>query len=105
MLPYSLGNNDITPGMDVDTGRKFQDAAGAYRPIRVKVINIAALPNNTSGNTAHGVSGIDLEFVTATVISSNGITLTPVVNGTNLVVTTTSDLSGESGTAILFYIS
>jgi hypothetical protein len=103
------GNIHVKVGGKIDTGKKWVDANGVARIIYRKTLAIGALPNNTTKNVAHGES-INLTAVGgyADVIAawaSNGTILktqnstgvTVDINGTNVVVGTTADLSAYSG--------
>ena len=101
----TLGNVQIEAGKSYDTGAKFTDSSGSRRIMNTQV-DFGALPNATTKNVAHGAS-VDPDFATATIIANNGsnsITLLATADGTNVSITTTTDLSAYSGIAIIEHV-
>lgn len=78
-----------------------------------KSIDLGALPNSASANTAHGISGIDIvikfEGAASAAASrfpiphfaTNGIEIS--MNNTNIIITTTSNLSSYTGVVTVYY--
>lgn len=109
----------ISPGVGEEstTDEYFVDANGVAFPIFSKVLATGALPNATSGNVAHGVSNIKLDghfFVRALNAWSGTAGATARTNkdsagmsfsfdGTNVIITTTANLSAQSGQMIIEY--
>jgi hypothetical protein len=84
-------------------------------PIYKKTVAIASLPNATGGNTAHGITGLDV-LVDIKGVATNGTRRLPLpyvhsgtdlimmeVDGTNIVITTAADYSTWTGHVTLYY--
>lgn len=93
-----------------NTGLKWVDDKDIY----TKTIEFGALPNNTTKNVAHGITGIDTvvdlrgmassgtsSFTLPHAHSTNPVTL--YRNGNNVSIDTTSDRSLFSGMVTIFY--
>lgn len=94
---------------EINTGKKWIDGKPIYR----KVIDLGALPNNTTKNIAHNIQDIE-EIPELNVIARNnlggrislrydGSTSSVYATATNVVVTAAVDFSGFTGYAILEY--
>lgn len=106
------GNYQIKPGEEVDTGRKYIDVNGEAYPIYRKMVKTGALPNNTTGNVAHGITGLDvnrysrvvgLHADNGTTVVYQGTDVKVAVNATNIVLTTVANLSTYHGNVEIEY--
>lgn len=103
-IQVTTGGSGITTGTEYDTGQRI-DGAIVYG----KIINFGALPNNTTKNVAHGISGLTLSKVVSmfgSAYSSTAVILLPLIStsafnlqatiqasDTNLTITTATDRS------------
>lgn len=95
--------------LDYERTEGYWSGKNLYR----KTVDLGALPNATSANVAHGIANVDASY--CRVLEVWGIdeatpattSLSPGVNAqmdtTNIVVTTTTDLSDYNGYALLEY--
>ena len=93
---------------EVDTGKKYGN-----NPIYRKVFDIQALPNNTTESFDHGVSNLGTVIsLTGVMQYSAGFTGRPIPSGTNpsifynttkIILTTSSDFSGNSAIIVFEY--
>lgn len=100
-------------GQEVQTDQLWQDAAGANWHIYRKVLDLTALPNAGAKNVAHGVATIKLDAYNSVrtawaagggnFASLEAGSFTAALNATNLVITTTTNLSAQSGFAVIEY--
>ena len=107
----------LAVGQESTTDEYFVDAAGVEYPIYAKRLAIDSLPNNTTKNFAHGVTGIKLNghFDVRSLQASSGAAgatartnrlssgITASFDGTNVIIGTGSDLSAQGGTMVIEY--
>jgi hypothetical protein len=109
----------VAPGIGEEstTDKYHVDADGKAWPIYTKRLAIEALPNATSGNVAHGVTGIKLDghFAVSRLSCSSGTNgatartnkdsagLSFSFDATNVVITTTANLSAQAGQMTIEY--
>ena len=107
------------PGDASTTDAWFTDATGKSWPIYSKILDLGALPNAGAKNVAHGIANIKLDghlhissahasagaggVTSRTLLLAQGGAVTFGVDATNLVVTTTGNLSAQTGRATLEY--
>lgn len=86
------------------TGHFWLDAAGKYWPIYAKRLDVGALPNATTKNTAHGITALKLDghFKVRRLRADNATNVWDELTGvevlcsctvTNFVMVSTADLS------------
>ena len=109
----NIGNSNIKAGERIDTGKKWIDANGDPHVIYQKVLNTTALANAGARNVAHGESiGLSKYANVVGGFVTNGVTIIPIggtagaepicrINATNVVITSTTDLSTYSGQVII----
>jgi hypothetical protein len=101
----------LAAGEEIQSGKIWVDPAdGLKYPMFRKVINTGSLPNATSENTAHGIVGLAVtKFMRCEFWATNGTTKGRVSNGnplievdaTNVVVTSTGDLSAYTSSLVI----
>lgn len=107
-IPKSIGAYSDS---EVNTKKQWIDGKPIYR----KVIDVGALPNNTSKNTAHNISSFD-NIISITGYAENGTqwtplphasdannTLTVYAGATNVTVVTYADKTSYNGIVVLEY--
>ena len=103
---YAANNTYSTP--EVDTGKKWTNGEKVYR----KIVETGALPNNTTKNVAHGITGITalvkLDGIayrpsTTTYISMlyGGTTISVLLNMTNVVLISSTDSSTYTSSFVM----
>lgn len=99
------GNPTIQTGTTYDSGFKYDDGTDV-RIVKTSFVAFGALPNATTKNLAHSLS-IDPDFAVAQIIAQNGTNsqlFNATVDGTNVSLTTTTDLSAYTGIAVIQYV-
>lgn len=100
-MEANLGNVSIVAGARFDTGLKYIGSDGIAYPILRKVLALNSLPNNASKNFAHGEALSIAKYAKASFSVSNGTTIKSEdsvgcsvdINGTNVAIATTTDLT------------
>lgn len=103
-------NHHIEVDKEIMTDEIWQDPTDATKryPVFYKMLNSGALPNATGKNVAHGISNLAVnKFMEVVLWSTNGTrgrtnAGDPVVtvDATNVVITATANLSGETASVI-----
>lgn len=103
-------NHHIKAGQEIGTDEIWQDPADPLKRYRVfyKMINTGALPNISTKNVAHGITNLAVDkFMEVQLWSTNGTRgrlqasdPTITVDVTNVVIVSTTNLSGETASVV-----